>query len=199
MPYQTVNPFNGEALRTFDEHTDQRMEQMLAAADQTFRDVWSRKSVRQRAEVIGKAASLLLDQKEMFAGLSTLEMGKRIAESRGEVELTASILKYYADNAETFLARRTLSTIAGEAHIEYSPLGVLVGVQPWNYERARARVMVLLLRYPNDPSRVHPRIRIPAFLGGLAKLNHIAQDAIQLHLWLQSTKNSKAVHCGGGF
>jgi succinate-semialdehyde dehydrogenase / glutarate-semialdehyde dehydrogenase len=60
-------------------------------------------------------------------------MGKRIAESRGEVELSASILQYYADNAETFLAPRPLKSIAGEAHIEYSPLGVLVGVQPWNY------------------------------------------------------------------
>jgi acyl-CoA reductase-like NAD-dependent aldehyde dehydrogenase len=54
-------------------------------------------------------------------------------ESRGEVELSASILQYYADNAETFLAPRPINSIAGEAHIEYSPLGVLIGVQPWNY------------------------------------------------------------------
>ena len=75
----------------------------------------------------------MLEQKEKFARLATLEMGKRIAESRGEVELSASILKYYADNAETFLAPRPLNSIAGEAYIEYSPLGVLIGVQPWNY------------------------------------------------------------------
>ena len=133
MPYQTVNPFNGEVLRTFDEHTDQQMEQMLANADKTFREIWSKKPVRDRAGIIGKAASLILDQKEKFARLATLEMGKRIGESRGEVELSASILKYYADNAETFLAPRPLKSIAGEAYIEYSPLGVLVGVQPWNY------------------------------------------------------------------
>jgi succinate-semialdehyde dehydrogenase/glutarate-semialdehyde dehydrogenase len=60
-------------------------------------------------------------------------MGKRIGESRGEVDLSASILQYYADNAETFLARRPLKSTAGEAYIEYSPLGVLIGVQPWNY------------------------------------------------------------------
>jgi succinate-semialdehyde dehydrogenase/glutarate-semialdehyde dehydrogenase len=133
MAYQTVNPFNGEVLRTFDQHTDQQMEQMLATADRTFREVWSGKPVRERAKVIGKAASLMLEQKEKFARLATLEMGKRIAESRGEVELSASILKYYADNAETFLAPRPLNSIAGEAYIEYSPLGVLIGVQPWNY------------------------------------------------------------------
>jgi succinate-semialdehyde dehydrogenase/glutarate-semialdehyde dehydrogenase len=133
MAYQSVNPFNGEVMRTFDQHTDQQMEQMLVTADRTFREVWSRKPVSERARVIGKAASLMLEQKEKFARLATLEMGKRIAESRGEVELSASILKYYADNAETFLAPRPLNSIAGEAYIEYSPLGVLIGVQPWNY------------------------------------------------------------------
>ena len=133
MPYQSVNPSNGELLRTFDEHTDQQMEKMLVTAERTFREVWSRKPIRDRAKVVGKAASLMLEQKEKFAYLATLEMGKRIAESRGEVELSASILKYYADNAETFLAPRALSSVAGDAYIEYSPMGVLIGVQPWNY------------------------------------------------------------------
>src|ERR1700723_537661 len=133
MPYQTVNPFNGDVVRTFDEHGDQQMDQMLANADQTFRTIWSKKPVRDRAKIVGKAASLMLEQKEKFARLATLEMGKRIAESRGEIELSASILKYYADNAETFLAPRPLKSIAGEAYIEYSPLGVLIGVQPWDY------------------------------------------------------------------
>lgn len=109
------------------------MERMLAIADRAFHQVWSRKPIYERAQVIGKAAYLMLEQKEKFARLATLEMGKRIAESRGEVEISASILKYYADNAETFLAPRPLNSIAGEAHIEYSPLGILIGVQPWNY------------------------------------------------------------------
>jgi succinate-semialdehyde dehydrogenase / glutarate-semialdehyde dehydrogenase len=133
MAYQSVNPSNGELLRTFEGHTDQQMEKMLASAEKTFREIWSRKPIRERAQVIGKAAALMLDQKERFAHLATLEMGKRIAESRGEVELSASILQYYADNAETFLSPRKLNSIAGEAHIECSPLGVLIGVQPWNY------------------------------------------------------------------
>jgi len=57
VAYQSVNPSTGELLRTFDEHTDQQMEEMLATAERTFREVWSRKSVRERAKVIGKAAS----------------------------------------------------------------------------------------------------------------------------------------------
>jgi succinate-semialdehyde dehydrogenase/glutarate-semialdehyde dehydrogenase len=133
MPYQSVNPFNGELLRNFDEHTDREMEAMLATADETFRSIWSKKPIAERAKVVGKAASIMLEQKEKFARLATLEMGKRIAESRGEVELSASILQYYAENAPRFLAPRVLQSAAGDAHMEYSPLGVLIGVQPWNY------------------------------------------------------------------
>jgi succinate-semialdehyde dehydrogenase/glutarate-semialdehyde dehydrogenase len=75
-----VNPFNGELVRTFEEHTDQQMEKMLAAADKTFRRIWSGNPIRERAKIIGKAASLMRDQKEKFARLPTLEMGKRRAE-----------------------------------------------------------------------------------------------------------------------
>jgi hypothetical protein len=57
MAYQSVNPFNGEVLRIFDQHTDQQMEQMLVTADRAFRQVWSRKPICERAKVIGKAAS----------------------------------------------------------------------------------------------------------------------------------------------
>jgi len=86
MPYQTVNPFNGEVVRTFDGHTDQQMEQMLAKAEKTFREIWSKKPVRDRANIVGKAATLMLEQKEKFARLATLEMGKRTVESGGEAE-----------------------------------------------------------------------------------------------------------------
>src|SRR6202453_5222885 len=132
VPYRSVNPATGEVLKTFPEHTDEQMWSALATADKAFR-AWSARPFKERSKIIGKSAQLLLEKKEELARLATLEMGKRIAESRGEVELSASILKYYADNAETFLAPRSLKSIAGEAYIEYSPLGVLIGVQAWNY------------------------------------------------------------------
>jgi succinate-semialdehyde dehydrogenase/glutarate-semialdehyde dehydrogenase len=133
MAYQSVNPATGEVLKNFDEHTDDQMMEALAVADATYRQSWSIASYKERAKYIGKAAALMLEQKEALAHFATLEMGKRIAESRGEVELSASILKYYADNAEKFLANRPLNSSVGDAHIEYSPLGVLIGIQPWNY------------------------------------------------------------------
>jgi succinate-semialdehyde dehydrogenase/glutarate-semialdehyde dehydrogenase len=59
--------------------------------------------------------------------------GKRIAESRREVELSASIMQYFADNAEVFLAPRIFKSVTGDARLEYSPFGVLLSIQSWNY------------------------------------------------------------------
>jgi succinate-semialdehyde dehydrogenase/glutarate-semialdehyde dehydrogenase len=73
------------------------------------------------------AATLMLEQKEKFARLATLETEKRIGTSRGEVELSASILKYYADNTERFLARRPLNSIAGEATLVFAARGSSTG------------------------------------------------------------------------
>jgi succinate-semialdehyde dehydrogenase/glutarate-semialdehyde dehydrogenase len=133
MPYQSVNPATGELLQAFEEHSNQQMLEALAAADKAYRDFWSTTPYKERAKYIAKAAALMLEQKEALARLATIEMGKRIAESRGEVELSASILKYYAENAERFLAPRKLNSVMGDAHIECSPIGVLIGIQPWNY------------------------------------------------------------------
>jgi succinate-semialdehyde dehydrogenase/glutarate-semialdehyde dehydrogenase len=94
---------------------------------------WATRPIEERAKIIARAAQLLLEQKSGLARLATLEMGKRIAESRGEVELSAAILQYFADNAAEFLAPKTIKSAMGDAHLEFSPLGVLLSIQPWNY------------------------------------------------------------------
>jgi len=63
MAYQSVNPFNGQVLRTFEEHTGQQMEKMLAAADKTFREFWSGYPIHERAKIVGRAASLMRDRR----------------------------------------------------------------------------------------------------------------------------------------
>jgi succinate-semialdehyde dehydrogenase / glutarate-semialdehyde dehydrogenase len=133
MAYQSINPFNGELLQSFDQHTDAQMESALAKADSTFQDVWAKATFRDRAKVVGRAASLMLERKESLARLAAIEMGKRISEGRDEVEMSAAILQYFADHAEAFLAPQVIDTRMGDAHLEFSPLGVLVGVQPWNF------------------------------------------------------------------
>lgn len=132
MPYRSVNPATGEVLKTFAGHTDYEMMNALAAAEKAF-ECWAARPIRDRSKIIGKSAQILLQKKEELARLAALEMGKRIVEGRGEVELSASIMQYFADNAETFLAPKQLKSVMGDAHLEYSPLGVLLSIQPWNY------------------------------------------------------------------
>ena len=133
MGYQSVNPANGEMLRRFDQHTDEQMQSALATADLTFRSIWSTMAIRDRSTLVGRAASIMLERKENLARLASLEMGKRISEGRSEIELSAAILQYYADNTEAFLSPKVIESKTGYARLEYSPLGVLIGVQPWNY------------------------------------------------------------------
>lgn len=128
--YQTVNPYTGELARSFREHTDEEMEDALKRADARFRSFGT---VSDRVAVLKKAAALMIERREELARLITLEMGKRIVESRDEVTLSAAILKYYGDNAPRFLAKRPLETSVGEAWMEFEPIGVLVGIEPWNY------------------------------------------------------------------
>jgi len=132
VPYRSVNPATGEVLKTFTQHTDQEVMEALATADKAFVS-WAALPIDERAKIISHAARLLLERKSELAELATLEMGKRIAESRGEVELSAAILQYFADNAAKFLAPRTFKSAMGDAHLEFSPLGVLLSIQPWNY------------------------------------------------------------------
>jgi succinate-semialdehyde dehydrogenase/glutarate-semialdehyde dehydrogenase len=129
VPYCSVNPATGEVLKTFTEHTDQEMMDALATADKAFVS-WASRAIEERAKIISRAAQLLLERKSELANLATLEMGKRIAESRGEVDLSAAILQYFADHAAEFLASKPIKSAMGDAHLEFSPFGVLLSIQP---------------------------------------------------------------------
>jgi succinate-semialdehyde dehydrogenase/glutarate-semialdehyde dehydrogenase len=132
MAYQSINPATGKLSQSFKELTAAELEGKLAAAEACYK-TWKRKSYAERAVVLHQAAKLLREQSEAFARTMTGEMGKRIGEARGEVAFSADILDYYAQNAERFLAPDKLNPTAGEAHMESSPIGVVFGVEPWNF------------------------------------------------------------------
>lgn len=132
MSYQSINPYNGELVRTFVEQTDQQLESAIATAAMCF-ERWRRLTFAERAVFVAKAAAIMRERAEEFAQPVTLEMGKLFTESVGEVMLSADILDYYATHAERFLTLEHLEPDSGEAVIESSPLGVLFGVQPWNF------------------------------------------------------------------
>jgi succinate-semialdehyde dehydrogenase/glutarate-semialdehyde dehydrogenase len=132
MAYQSINPATGKVLKTFKELTNAQLEKALKTAASCF-DKWRYTTFAERAIVAAKAAAILRERVDEFARPMTLEMGKRIDEARGEVAVSADIIDYYAKNAERFLASQKLKPKSGQAVIESSPLGVLFGVQPWNF------------------------------------------------------------------
>ena len=132
MTYQSLSPFDGKLIKGFDDINASEYEAKLAAA-QTCYESWRHTSYADRAVIIAKAAKLLHEQADVFARIMTQEMGKRIGEARGEVEFSSRILAYYAKNAERFLAPVKLHPTVGEAHMESSPIGVIFGVEPWNF------------------------------------------------------------------
>jgi succinate-semialdehyde dehydrogenase / glutarate-semialdehyde dehydrogenase len=133
MTYQSTNPYTAQTVKTFSQISDTVLEQHLSAASDCFQLKWRLTSFEQRKTVLKRAAQLMRERAEELAGLITLEMGKLIAQSQGEVALSAAILDYYADHAEKFLAPEKLVTSKGEAEVVSDPIGVLFGVEPWNY------------------------------------------------------------------
>ncbi len=132
MTYESVNPYDGTVLQSFEEMTDRQLEAALATAAACF-EIWNKKSYGERAVIVARAAVLMREHTEEFARPVTLEMGKLITQARGEVELSADIIDYYAKNAETFLAPEALHPTTGEAEIQNAAFGLLFGVEPWNF------------------------------------------------------------------
>jgi succinate-semialdehyde dehydrogenase / glutarate-semialdehyde dehydrogenase len=132
MPIQTVNPLTNKVVKSFEEMTDKAVETSIVQASKTFVD-WKKTTYAQRAELLHKVANLLRKNKQSLAKLITLEMGKLIAQAEGEIALSADIFDYYATNGAAFLADKTLSPDHGKAFVRSSPIGVLLGIEPWNF------------------------------------------------------------------
>jgi succinate-semialdehyde dehydrogenase/glutarate-semialdehyde dehydrogenase len=133
--YAVVNPATGKVEREYPTATDAEMEQALVAADTAFRE-WSKNStVAQRAALMKKVAQLHTERRETLADIINREMGKPVEQSLGEVDFSAAIYDYYADHAEKFLADESIDLLdgGGSAVIRRGPVGVLLGIMPWNY------------------------------------------------------------------
>ncbi|OAN40605.1 NAD-dependent succinate-semialdehyde dehydrogenase [Mycolicibacterium iranicum] len=133
--YAVVDPATGEVVKEYPTATDEQIESALASAHTTFKE-WSKSTtVAQRAELIRKVADLHNERKTELAKIIQREMGKPLDQSEGEVEFSAAIYEFYADNAEKFLADEPIELLDGEgsAVIRRGPVGVLLGIMPWNY------------------------------------------------------------------
>jgi len=128
----SVNPANGGLLKSFDEARATEIEAALALAESAFR-TWRKTHFAERAEKMLRAADILEEDKRRLSEIMTLEMGKPIAAAIAEVEKCATVCRYYAEHAETFLAPQEIATDAGRSYVRCDPLGCVLAVMPWNF------------------------------------------------------------------
>ncbi|HEV7929646.1 MAG TPA: NAD-dependent succinate-semialdehyde dehydrogenase [Nitrosospira sp.] len=128
----SVNPHAGEKIRSYNPQSDEQVNGLLQSADKAFRD-WRKSSFAERAELMKTAGSVLRDRKNVLAELMADEMGKVLRDGVAEIEKCAGCCDYYADNAEKFLANQYVATDAEESYVAFDPLGVILGVMPWNF------------------------------------------------------------------
>jgi succinate-semialdehyde dehydrogenase/glutarate-semialdehyde dehydrogenase len=130
--YVTINPYTNEAVRGFDSLDSDEVDGAVEAAHEAFAS-WRRRPIEERARIVHRAGELMLERAGELAAVMTLEVGKLIGDSTLEVGLAASILQYYGEQGPRFARERSLEVEGGSAVVVDEPLGVLLGVMPWNF------------------------------------------------------------------
>ncbi|HEY4902034.1 MAG TPA: NAD-dependent succinate-semialdehyde dehydrogenase [Candidatus Sulfotelmatobacter sp.] len=132
MPIATINPATGEVIKTFEPLSAADIEHKLQLAVTTFHA--ERKTpFAERARRMTKAAEILERDKEKFGHLMTLEMGKPYKAAVAEAVKCVTACRYYAENAEKFLADEVIETGAKKSFVRYLPIGPVLAVMPWNF------------------------------------------------------------------
>jgi succinate-semialdehyde dehydrogenase/glutarate-semialdehyde dehydrogenase len=132
MPIATVNPATGETLRSFTPLTSAELETRLSRAAEAYRR-HRRTPIAERARSMLKAAEILEQEKEAFGRLMVTEMGKPLKAGIEEAAKSAWGCRYYAENAERFLADEVVETSASRSFVSYQPIGPVLAIMPWNF------------------------------------------------------------------
>ncbi|HIK46363.1 MAG TPA: NAD-dependent succinate-semialdehyde dehydrogenase [Leptolyngbyaceae cyanobacterium M65_K2018_010] len=132
MGIATINPATGATVQVFEELTDAALEEKLAKATQVLAH-YRQTTLSQRAAWLHEAARVLENNKQAYGQLMTLEMGKPLAAAIAEVEKSAWVCRFYADQGAEFLADVPARTDASRSFVRYQPLGCILAVMPWNF------------------------------------------------------------------
>ncbi|WKD58379.1 Succinate semialdehyde dehydrogenase [NAD(P)+] Sad [Corynebacterium capitovis DSM 44611] len=132
LEYRVQNPVSDEVVETFPTASNEDIDKAIAGATSAY-DAWSAHTLAERGEKLRRLAQLFRDKKDELAEHSCIEMGKPLQEMVEEVEFSADIIQYYADNGETFAADQPIATPDGDAVVRRLPIGPLLGIMPWNF------------------------------------------------------------------
>ena len=132
MPIATINPATGEVIQTFQPLSEADIDNKLELAVSVFQR--ERKTpFATRARRMLKAAEILERDKDKFARLMTLEMGKTLKSAVAEAVKCTTACRYYAENGERFMADEVVETGTGKSFVRYLPIGPILAVMPWNF------------------------------------------------------------------
>jgi succinate-semialdehyde dehydrogenase/glutarate-semialdehyde dehydrogenase len=132
MAIATINPATGQTIQKFDALTDAQVDQKIQRATEAF-PAFRKLTFAERGRMMMRAAEILEAEKDSLAHLMTLEMGKTLRSAVDEAVKCAWVCRYYAENAERFLADELVETPASRSFIRYQPMGVVLVIMPWNY------------------------------------------------------------------
>jgi succinate-semialdehyde dehydrogenase / glutarate-semialdehyde dehydrogenase len=132
MTIATINPATGKTIRTFEAFSAARVSECLDRAGSAYR-AHRRTTFADRAQRMQKVAALLDAECRELGRLMTLEMGKPIGAAIAEAEKCATACRYYADNAERFLADEPVKMESGKNWVAFQPIGTVLAIMPWNF------------------------------------------------------------------
>ncbi len=132
MAIASINPATGELIKSFEALSDAPLEAKIQRAADTFR-TYRKVPFGERARMMTKAAEILEAEKDACGRLMTLEMGKTLKSAVAEAAKCATACRYYAENAEHFLADEVVPTTATKSFVRYQAMGPVLAVMPWNF------------------------------------------------------------------
>lgn len=129
---KSINPYNNQLIKEYKDYTPTEVKSILEKVDQDWQS-WKNLSVKERAAFMSKVSDVLLEGRDEYAKVMSLEMGKVINEARGEIEKCALLCRYYAESAEGILADKMVETDYSKSFITHQPIGIVLAVMPWNF------------------------------------------------------------------
>lgn len=193
---ETVNPLTEEVLHVYELMSDDEATQVIEKSHNAFLD-WRLRSLEDRAAVMSSIAGELRSSADEFAQLMTNEVGKLLSDSRSEIELCAGICDYTAKNGPKVLADEEREVPEGRGLVTHAPLGVIYGIQPWNfpcYQAVRYSISSLmagngvLLKHSENCTGsalmlrdIYERAGLPEGLFGVLLISHEQSDAVIEH------------------
>lgn len=132
MIFQSINPATGEALQGIPALEAAACAECLEACFSAWQS-WQHSPISQRSQLLLAMAAGLRSHQDALARLMAVEMGKPLAEGLAEVEKSAWVCAYYAEEGPELLRPQPITTEAHKSYVAYQPLGPILAIMPWNF------------------------------------------------------------------